>query len=604
MSSISLVRGRRWVSGATALVLGATLLVPLAPAAAAAPAPTGANAPCADVMPLADVATGQVGTGWTVVRGQTPKPFRVRILGIYPDGVAPGRDMIMVEVSDLPGRRVVAAGDGIWSGMSGSPVYVEGKLVGAVAYGFSTGPSKIGGLAPAEDMAKLLTLPDPAVARAAESATRPTPTRLSRSLRSALTARTGRSVAAAGEFDRLAVPIAISGVPERGRTLFGERLDAAGVRARVTRGSRADAPAGAFTTPMPGGNFAAMIAYGDVSVGGIGTTTWVCGDRALAFGHPLALTGPTSFGANDATSLAIVKDPTFGPFKLASVGDPFGVLDQDRLAGIRAHLGETPTLLPVIAAVRDLDLGVARTGRTFVTRADWMSYVAPQHLYADMISVTDREGPGTAVLKITVNGERANGDPWTLIVADRIASGFSIQYESARELDSLLGRITDAATEDVRITRVRVEAKVEEAVRIARIARLAVSRNGGAFRALPETLRVRTGDSLVFRVFLRERSGGVRVVNLPLTIPADAQGFGMVGVAGGASLGTACDFDPQSCPAGFKALLRLLASQPRGDDLLAQLVLESPDGTTFAAETRARQPVVVDGFETVVLDIR
>jgi hypothetical protein len=571
------------------------------PAAAASPA--GANPTCAPVLPLAEIAEGQIGTGWTVVKGTTPEPFAVEVLGVFPDGVAPGKDMILVEVSDLPGGEVIAAGDGIWSGMSGSPVYIDGKLAGAVAYGFSTGPSRIGGLSPSEDMQKLLRLPD-----AAGTAVRPAReprTRLSAAVRRTLGRLTGQRVAATGEFDRLTLPLAVSGVPAKGRSLLAERLATAGLDVRVTRGSSARRPAGSFVAPVPGGNFAASISYGDVTIGGVGTTTWVCGERALAFGHPLQLAGTVRYGASDARALSIVKDPTAGSIKLAAVTDPFGIVDQDRLSGIRARLGRTPPVYPVVARVRDLDLNAQRTGRTDVTSPGWMAYVGPQHLYADLITTTDRQGPGTTSIRYRISGQRANGDPWSLDVGDRLASDGEIQYIAAASLDSLLQRLVTNGTEAIRITRIRVDAAVREEVRAATIRRVLVSRNGGAF-AEPAQLRLRTGDALVVRALLRDRDDVLRRVDVPLTVPAGAAGFGALEVAGGASLVSICDIDPSFCgPTTFKRLLQQIEARPRGDDLVVQLVTAG-DGfeSTVVARAKVRQPVVVAGDLTIEAVIR
>jgi hypothetical protein len=584
-----------------AAIVGGLVVLPAAgPVGAASPA--GANPTCAPILPLADVEEGQVGTGWTVVKGTTPEPFAVEVLGVFPDGVAPGKDMILVEVSDLPSGEVISAGDGIWSGMSGSPVYIDGKLAGAVAYGFSTGPSMIGGLSPAEDMEKLLDLANPA-GTAARTVREPR-TRLSSPVRRTLARLTGQPVAASGEFDRLALPLAVSGVPAKGRALLADRLAKAGLDVRVTRGASAPRPAGEFTTPEPGGNFAATISYGDVTLGGVGTTTWVCGDRALAFGHPLALSGRVRYGASDGKALSIVKDPTTGPFKLAAITDPFGIVDQDRLSGIRAHLGVTPPAYPVVARVRDLDLGTQRTGRTDVTATDWMTYVAPQHLFSDLITTTDREGPGTVGIRFRVSGLRANGDPWSLDINDRLASDGDIQYAAAAALDSLLFRLVANGTEAIRITRVRVDAVVREEVRTTSLRRVLVSRNGGAF-VEPTQLRLRTGDSLVIRALMRDRDGSLRRVDVPLTVPAGASGFGGLEVVGGASLTSICDFDPSFCgTTTFKRLLRQLDARPRGDDLVVQLITFSDDfETTVLARSTVRQPAVVTGdltFEAVI----
>src|SRR3954447_12563494 len=85
---------------------------------------------CPAAQPLSGVRTGQHGTGFTVTRGTEPQPFDVEVLGIMPDAVAPGRDLVLVKVSDKPGRPpVIAQGGGIWAGMSGSPVYLGNRLL-------------------------------------------------------------------------------------------------------------------------------------------------------------------------------------------------------------------------------------------------------------------------------------------------------------------------------------------------------------------------------------------------------------------------------------------------------------------------------------------
>src|SRR5215210_4676951 len=110
------------IGSAAALALIAGLLT--APASAA---PIPAAPDCPGILPTSSVTAGMTGQGLTVVRGATPQPFAVEVLGVLENGIAAGRDMIVIEVSDLPGRNVISAGGGIWDGMSGSPVYVDGK---------------------------------------------------------------------------------------------------------------------------------------------------------------------------------------------------------------------------------------------------------------------------------------------------------------------------------------------------------------------------------------------------------------------------------------------------------------------------------------------
>ena len=120
MSALTLRAARTTAIGsAVALALVAGLLT--APASAA-PIPDATD--CPGVLPTSSVTPGMTGQGLTVVRGATPQPFAVEVLGVLEDGIGAGRDMIIIEVSDLPGQHVISAGGGIWAGMSGSPVYI------------------------------------------------------------------------------------------------------------------------------------------------------------------------------------------------------------------------------------------------------------------------------------------------------------------------------------------------------------------------------------------------------------------------------------------------------------------------------------------------
>ena len=135
------------LAGATTMAAGGT--------ASAAQAVTGATAGgCVAPYPIAKVKAGMTGTGLTVSRGRVPGRFTATVLGVLKDGILPGVDMILVKV-DSPAIR--AAG-GAWAGVSGSPVYAaDGRLLGALAYGLSTGPSMTVGVTPAAQMLPVLT---------------------------------------------------------------------------------------------------------------------------------------------------------------------------------------------------------------------------------------------------------------------------------------------------------------------------------------------------------------------------------------------------------------------------------------------------------------
>ena len=344
---------RRWWGRKMAVASAGVLLAVVAgtltaPARADVTAKAPLADPCPAPVPLSSVQAGMVGEGLTVVSGSTPVPFKVDVLGVLDDGIGVGRDMIMIKVSDYAGQHVIDQGQGIWAGMSGSPVYVDGKLLGAVSYGFTFSPSPIGGLTPAEDMLDVLGL-NTTPAKAKTQLRAAAKVKLSAAAKRDLAAKAGVATPR-GTMQQLVMPLAVSGVAPKRIDQLQKDADAAGLAVKAYAAGRHAAPkAGAVPAarPIPGGNFVTALSYGDVTLAGTGTTTAVCDDQALAFGHPFTISGPVSYGANDADVLSIVVGAVDGSFKMSNIGADFGTVDQDRFAAVRADLTRTPQLIGV-----------------------------------------------------------------------------------------------------------------------------------------------------------------------------------------------------------------------------------------------------------------
>ena len=563
-----------------------------------AAAPAAAPGNCPTVMAESAIHAGQQGTGWTVEQGQTREAFKVRILGVLPDGIGPGVDMIVIKVSDKPGNDMIKRAGGIWAGMSGSPVYVGGKLVGAVSYGFTNSPSPIGGLTPAEAMVGLLAYPPVAAATTAAQARQ---VQLPSRLAARVARATGVATPAGASLTRLAMPLAVSGLDAASRTRLQARLDKAGLDVIVTPGNSVKAPTGATTydTPKAGGNFAGLLSYGDVSSGGIGTTTYVCGNQAIAFGHPLMFSGRVAYGASNANAIAVVRDNVSGPFKMASIGAPFGRLDQDRLTGIRATLGEAPHLIPVTSDITAPSLNRHRIGETDLTDSALVSSFAPEHLYENMVVTLDKEGTGNALVSWTVKGRHANGDPWTLTRTNRFVSTRDIAGAASDDLFQNLITIDDNPFEDVRYTSVDITSTVSATVRALSIQDVLFSRNGGPFRH-HDTLDVHPGDQLTIRVLMdKEGSVGTDSRDLSVTVPSDAFGPAALIVGGGSSLTSGCGLDSSTCGSSFDDLLTILANAPHNNDLLAQFYTFDADFNPIlsASDQKSLPSVVSGGFQ-------
>ncbi len=547
------------------LVALASATVLFWPSAAAGALPP----PCAPILPLDDVSTGMVGTGWTVAHGTDPESFDVEVLGIARDLVGPGRDIIIAEIS---GPLVDARG-GVWAGMSGSPIYVDedgdleqDDLIGALAYGFSVGPTNIAGLTPAEDMERILSYPSASLGRADF----PARVELSRSAVRVIARATRTPLPAVSrDLVRLKVPVSVSGITSQRMSRVKRMLRRQHVAALPYAGSSASlASVGSIDEFRPGDNFAAALSYGDITLAGVGTTTYVCEGQALAFGHPFLFGGRAVLGAGGAEAIAIVNDPTLTPFKLANIEGIAGRVDQDRLAGLRAS-DAVPDTIPVDSAVTSLDTLNARTGHTDVVLESEYPFIAFSHLFSNIDSVFDEIGAGSSNVSFAIEGTRADGTPWRLTRMNMFASDFDLSIDSSFEMLIALDSIANNPFERVHFTGVQVTASVQDTVEDYVLTDLLVCSRAGCFD--DEEVFARRGDTLDLIATLTPSDGSeAELVELSVTLPARGR-FLELEVSGGGDTCFEGECDGVGEVDSFPQLLRALRRQPTGNVLTAKL---------------------------------
>lgn len=557
----------------------ASLLLLGAPAANAAP-PTVPLADCAPTVTPDEVLPGDDAVGFTVRQGETVESFDAVVQGVLPDAIAPGRDLVVVKASGP----VIDAGGGengaISAGMSGSPVYtLDGELIGAIAYGFSYGPSPIAGVTPADpDMLAVFDEPDPLARSGAE----PKRVRLSAPVRRQIARTTSAPKAALDEgLARLKVPLAVSGslMPSRLDTLR-EAARKQGLPMVVTPGASAQGGA-PVASIAPGDAFTAALSYGDVTFAGIGTATYVCDGRAVAFGHPFSFHGPTQLGASRASVLTVVDDP-FGPYKLAVPTDPVGLVDRDRLAAIRAQLGQVPPTVPITQDTTALDTGVSRLGSEsdVVQALDQRESVVPDvaftHGFANIDSTFDQISGGSSLVRWKIRGIRTpSGRPWSIRRENRFTSRYDISFGSMFELAGALYELQRQDLAEIEFTGVDIDVEVERTVRQLRIEKVRWSLNGGRFLKTREMVANR-GDHIRAKVSLEATDNGSRkTVELGFKVPqTDANG--VIEITGGdrrrggigdllCALAGHCGRDHKK--PGFGRLLESIADAPRNHDL-------------------------------------
>ncbi|HMA53272.1 MAG TPA: SpoIVB peptidase S55 domain-containing protein [Acidobacteriota bacterium] len=295
-------------------------------------------------MPLSQVKPGMVGRGKSVFQGRAVEEFEVEILGVL-ENAAPKRSIILAR---LKGHGLETTG--IIAGMSGSPVYIDGKLIGAVASGFSFSKEAIAGITPIEEMLAVGKAPD----EPRPGATAPVIIRDGLSQEELSGAYLKTLVPAASEsrsnqtFAPLELPLIISGLSagafEKARSFFAPPgfLAVRGGTGGQTRPSDPAAP----PSLREGDAVGVQLLGGDLDISAVGTVTYVDGSKILAFGHPVYNLGKVDYAMTRADVITVMPSLE-SSFKLASVGPVIGRFGQDRTAGAAGEVGVMPRLIPL-----------------------------------------------------------------------------------------------------------------------------------------------------------------------------------------------------------------------------------------------------------------
>jgi hypothetical protein len=285
------------------------------------------------------------GTGRTVFNGNRIEDFQVEILGVL-DNIGPKESLILARLSGGPLEHT-----GVMQGMSGSPVYIDGKLVGAVAMAFPFAKDPIAGIRPIEAM--LRTPATAAPPSATPSPTAPLAQRAALALidERDLTRRIPRPAPVPGGEARMvdiATPLSFGGFSRTTLDAFAPELRALGLEPRqgVANGGRIEPAMGNPADLKPGAMISVQLMSGDLSVGADGTVTHIDGNRIYAFGHRFLDIGSTALPFARAEVLTLLAN-TNTSFKISSAKEWMGTIYQDRNTAVAGELGKRPAMVPV-----------------------------------------------------------------------------------------------------------------------------------------------------------------------------------------------------------------------------------------------------------------
>ena len=524
---------------------------------------TSATSLCAQVtMPLADVLPGMKGTGRTVFKGAQIETFDFEVLGVQRN-ISPGHSLILVKASGGP-----LAETGILAGMSGSPCYVDGKLIGALSIGFPFEKEPMGGITPIGEMLdQLRDLPETAPSRTPLILPKLEPPKvLKAALRGEMLSladlmgergQAGQSGQAASE-----LPLVISGTPLLPETqaLFSGlpmRFANAGNGAMVS--SVSPAPDSKASPIEPGGMASISLVQGDMNMAAAGTITYVSGNKVLLFGHQLFNLGSVDlplWSASVAGSVASYQSS----FKLAQPVAPIGALRLDRSVGVGGVLGAEPRMVP-------LRIGLNLGGRkTLNFRFEMMDhpFITPILTAAAVSQTLNGYVRGLGLQSLSMQGNI------------KIAGHPAIEIENViadlnpNRLASFVGAMVQALAmnpfERPVFEGISLTIKAEERLDLTMIS---------AVRILKA--HVKRGESLPVLVTLQNIQGVRENATLNIPVPHSAQiGKATLLVGDGLSLAAADPDERVIDVSGLNDVVRLLNGALRNNHAYALLVQSQP----------------------------
>lgn len=337
------------------------------------------------IMPLKDVRAGMHGVGKTVFSGDKVEDFQVEILGVL-ENTGPKENLILGRLSGGPLEHT-----GVMQGMSGSPVYIDGKLIGAVALAFPYAKDPIAGIRPIEEMLKVDSAPAQPPARRLSSVSDP------------IAMLPAREPAGFGDtrMTEVGTPLSLSGFTARAVELFAPQMRKLGLEPAqgISTGGAPEDVMGNPSKLQPGSMISVELMTGDMSVGADGTVTAIDGNKVYAFGHRFLAVGPTDLPFTRSDVITLLAN-TNTSFKISSGRELMGIISQDRDTAIAGSLGKRADMFP-------LDIGVTEDTKqvqTYHMKLVNDRYLSPVLFQMALFSAIDATQRAAGVSSVVVHG--------------------------------------------------------------------------------------------------------------------------------------------------------------------------------------------------------
>lgn len=529
-------------------------------------------------MPISEIKPGMKGTGKTVFYGTQIETFQVDIIDIVKGegGIA---NFIL---ANLSGDKI-REGGGITEGMSGSPVYIDGRLIGAVSYTWEMSEHNICLITPIQEMLKIFDLPYNSNQTTSQEYKINNSLYFVRENSSKIIVKNTmennliQELAGREEiiFYPIISPVIINGI--RGRAF--ERLSSSlkkfnlkpiqgvyGIE-KINLQEVGETPSNKIEA---GSAIGIQLARGDVNIISIGTVTYREGDKILALGHSFLRKGEVSFLLSAAYIYYSLPNMVM-PFKLGAPLNLVGKIVQDREAGILAILNSYPRIIPLKVQVTNIDSGLSFQMRVqLINDYDLLEPLVSNIIVQAIDNALDRIGVGTAQVEIEIKGEREGQE---LFRKNMYYSSDDIAIRAVTEIPEIIDLIVNNYFEIVNLTEINIDIKIDNKKKIGRIAEIVL-----------EDSSIKPGDYLEARIKIKPFRGELIEKMLTIQIPSDTPpGEALLMVNGGGDLYTQQEEFINSIKKDYKNLEEVfkdISDRPKGNQIIGEVIIYSDEFTS------------------------
>ncbi|MBD0370591.1 MAG: hypothetical protein ICV60_07145 [Pyrinomonadaceae bacterium] len=572
-------------------LLSALAVISLAvPAIAQQTVNSSASASDPRFLPLDQIRPGMRGVAWTVFEGGEPEQIEVEILGVLPGFMGPRQSAI---IARLHGPKIEKTN--VFGGMSGSPVYIDGKLVGAISFNFPFGKEPIAGITPIKQMIDIFERNRAGTDRSAPQEPRsvsftqlastewkpefPKPIMTGAPLVAPVSAGSPLVPLLGQQFAPIATPVVFGGISQEALAKFSPQLIQSGLMPVAgVGGSASITPLGKITdkTLAPGTSISVQLVRGDYSIAASGTVTFRDGNRIYAFGHPFLSLGSSDMPMTEASVVTVIAN-TNSPFKLTVPGQMVGSISQDRATGIYGQLGEAPRMIPVRVNLRTSRDRV----ETFNYEVANDTFLTPLLLNLTIYNTIASSERGLGEATISVKGQ-INVKGHNPVQIERRFSATNAATLAAGSVAVPMQALLSSGFDDVEIGGVTLDISSADTKYTGTLERVSLDRT-----------EARRGETVEVQAYVRTESGKQFVQRIPVEIPSDIPpGQLILFVGDGNSLqqaSAAQNFVPQN----LGQLVNAINNVKKNDRLYVKLYRVTPGAVIGTNEMPNLPPSVV-----------